>query len=99
VRRAGIEALVTSERTLDRLELQNTGIDDAAVAVLVGSPAVGALSYLNLGNNSLRDDAARALLDTPHLRQDCRIHYFGNETSKGLGDRLQRRFASLSFQW
>ncbi len=95
----GIEALVASGRRLRRLELQNTQLDDAGLATLVGSQAVGALCYLNLGNNGLGDRAARALLDSPCLRPDCRIHYFGNETSQSMRERLNRRFSDLSFEW
>jgi uncharacterized protein (TIGR02996 family) len=99
VRVAGIEALVASGRRLRRLELQNTQLDDAGLATLVGSQAVGALGYLNLGNNGLGDRAARALLDSPCLRSDCRIHYFGNETSQSMRERLKLRFPNLSFEW
>ncbi|HEU0035372.1 MAG TPA: TIGR02996 domain-containing protein [Kofleriaceae bacterium] len=69
---AAIEALCAAELpALVELDLRETSLGDAGVAALVRSPIARQLRALDLGNNGITVDGARAIADAglPNLRQ------------------------------
>jgi uncharacterized protein (TIGR02996 family) len=77
-------------RSLTRLELNDCGLTDAAVAALVEAPALQNLIELDLGSNKLHD-GLKPLADPATLPHLSRCNLADNRIGAALGKLLRRR--------
>ena len=75
---------------LEELELEATGLEDAAAIRLLGAEHLGGLRWLSLGKHRLSDLVVEALAAADHLRRLERLHLHGNP----FGARAARALAS-----
>jgi uncharacterized protein (TIGR02996 family) len=66
---------------LRELALDFTGLDDADLTTLVGSPVCRSLTWLNVGGNAITDAGARALAASPHLT-NLRVLQIGSQITR-----------------
>jgi hypothetical protein len=59
---------------------------------LAASPKLANLEWLDLRHNSIRDDGALALLNSPHLGRLRELHVGENPISDWAKDQLKSRF-------
>jgi hypothetical protein len=71
-------------------------VNDAAVRVLARAASFAALTALDLSGNNLSDDAADALLESPHLPRSTRLRIASHSISESRLRRLRERFPGLS---
>jgi uncharacterized protein (TIGR02996 family) len=70
-------------------------LTDAGVRALAGAPAAARLTELELRGNGLTDDAALALVDSPHLGALTKLGLIrGNEIGPAALDRVRARFGA-----
>jgi uncharacterized protein (TIGR02996 family) len=77
---------------MTRLDLSNPTVTDEVVEALAANPALAHLRILHMGGAPLTDRAARAVLDSPHLRGLTRLRLSDQRLSDALRNQLRAAF-------
>jgi hypothetical protein len=90
----GVAALAGSGRLagLTDLWLDDNPIGDAGVTTLAGCRGLAGLHSLWLDDVGMTEAGARALLESPHLSAELRLHSHGNAISPDTQTALRERF-------
>lgn len=77
---------------MERLDISNPGVTDEVVEALAANPALAQLRTLHMGSAPLTDRAARAILNSPHLRGLTRLRLSGQRLSNALRTQLSATY-------